>query len=143
MAMKNKYIPRSKITAVKFWQWIKLFVHDLNSQTIVSLPHLIRNTVNRYLTLFRTRISKYCETQSSLKGEIEVDESYFGGRRIKGKRSRGAYKKTSVFNIFKRGGQVYTEVVPDCAKATLQGLYVAVLILIASFIRTVGEAMMA
>ncbi len=36
----------------------------------------------------------------------------------RGKRGRGAYKKTPVFGIFKRGGKVYTEVVPDCAKAT-------------------------
>jgi transposase-like protein len=74
------------------------------------------------LTLIRERIAEHCETQSPFKGEIEVDESYFGGKRIKGKRGRGAYKKTPVFGILKRGGKVYTEVVPDCAKATLQGI---------------------
>jgi hypothetical protein len=83
---------------------------------------LNRNTVNRYLTLIRERITEHCETQSPFKGEIEVDESYFGGKRIKGKRGRGAYKKTPVFGILKRGGKVYTEVVPDWAKATLQGI---------------------
>jgi transposase-like protein len=46
----------------------------------------------------------------------------FGGKRIKGKWGHGAYKKTPVFGIFKRGGRVYTEVVPDCAKATLQAI---------------------
>ena len=70
----------------------------------------------------RTPIAELCETQSPFKGEIEVDESYFGGKRIKGKRGRGAYKKTPVFGILKVGGKVYTEVVPDCAKATLQGI---------------------
>jgi transposase-like protein len=74
------------------------------------------------LTLIRERIAEHCETQSPFKGEFEVDESYFGGKRIKGKRGRGAYKKTPVFGILKRGGKVYTEVVPDCAKATLQGI---------------------
>jgi transposase len=33
-------------------------------------------------------------------GEIEVDESYFGGRR-KGKRGRGAAGKTPVFGLLK------------------------------------------
>jgi len=74
------------------------------------------------VTLIRKRIAEFCEKESPFKGEIEVDESYFGGKRIKGKRGRGAYKKTPVFGIFKRGGKVYTEVVPDCAKATLQAI---------------------
>ena len=34
--------------------------------------------------------------------EIEVDESYFGGRR-KGKRGRGATGKIPVFGILKKG----------------------------------------
>ena len=122
MATKNKYIQRSKISEAKFRQLIKLFVHDLDAQTIASLANLNRNTVNRYLRLIRSRIAEFCETQSPLKGEIEVDESYFGGKRIKGKRGRGAFKKTPVFGIFKRGGKVYTEIVPDCAKATLQAI---------------------
>ena len=55
-------------------------------------------------------------------GEIEVDESYFGAKRVKGKRGRGASGKTIVFGIFKRNGWVYTEIVPDCQKATLQAI---------------------
>ena len=120
--MKNKYIIRAKITEVKFRQLIKLFVHDLDTQKIVSLTNLNRNTVNRYLALIRQRIAEHWEMQSPFRGEIEVDESYFGGKRTKGTRGRGAYKKTPVFGILKRGGKVYTEVVPDCAKSTLQGI---------------------
>ncbi len=55
-------------------------------------------------------------------GEIEVDESYFRARRIKGKRRRGAFGKTAVFGLFKRDGQMYTEIVSDCRKATLQDI---------------------
>ncbi|CAM2828236.1 hypothetical protein GLPA100918_04735 [Glaesserella parasuis] len=40
-------------------------------------------------------------------GEIEADESYFGGTR-KGKRGRGAVSKTAVFGLLKRDGKVYT-----------------------------------
>ncbi len=35
---------------------------------------------------------------------------------------RGAYGKTAVFGIFERQGQVYTEIVSDCSKPTLQGI---------------------
>ena len=53
-------------------------------------------------------------------GQIEVDESYFGARRVRGKRSRGARGKTIVFGLLKRGDKVYTEVVPDCKSIILQ-----------------------
>jgi len=42
-------------------------------------------------------------------GDIEVDENFFGPRRVKGKKGRGAYGKTIVFGICKRNGKVYTE----------------------------------
>ena len=45
-----------------------------------------------------------------LKGEIEIDEAYFGGRR-KGKRGRGAAGKSIVFGLLERDGRVYTKVV--------------------------------
>jgi transposase-like protein len=120
MVHKNKYIERSKITEPKFRQLINLFNHDLDAQTITSQANLNRNTVNRYLTLIRVRIAEFCETQSPFKSEIEVEESSFGTERIKGRRGRGAYKKTPVFGNFKRGGKVYTEIVPNCGKASLQ-----------------------
>ena len=122
MTIKNKYVKRAKISERKFRQLLRYFVLDIDAQNITALVALNRNTVNRYLFLFRKRIAEFCDQQSPFKGEIEVDESYFGGKRIKGKRGRGAYKKTPVFGILKRGGKVYTEVVPDCAKATLQGV---------------------
>ena len=50
-------------------------------------------------------------------GEIEVDESYFGGRR-KGKRGRGAAGKDPVFGILKRSGKVYTKIISDASGAT-------------------------
>ena len=71
---------------------------------------------------FRERIVMICESDSPLSGEIEVDESYFGARRIKGKRGRGAYGKTTVFGLLKREGKVYTEIVSDIKAATLQAL---------------------
>jgi transposase-like protein len=86
------------------------------------LTGLNRNTVNRYVRVIRERSAEFCETQSPFGGEVEVDESYFGARRLKGKRGRGAYGKTIVFGIFQRNGQVYTELVTDCRNPTLQAL---------------------
>ena len=122
MAKGNKYKKRSRLSDAKFRQILKLFCVDLNASQIAELTSLNRNTVNGYLRTFRLRIAEICETQSPYSGEVEVDESWFGARRIKGKRGRGAYGKTIVFGIFKRDGMVYTEIVPDCSKKTLQGV---------------------
>ncbi len=59
----------------------------------------------------RRRIAEYCEAQSPYSGEVELDESNFGPKRIRGKRGRRAGSKTIVFGVFKRNGHVYTEIV--------------------------------
>ena len=54
-------------------------------------------------------------------GEIEVDESYFGGRR-KGQRDRSAGEEIPVFGLLKRGGKVYTKIIPNAPSATLMSI---------------------
>ena len=49
-------------------------------------------------------------------GEVEADESYFGGRR-EGRRGRGAGEKIQVFGLLKRGGTVYTKIIPNASSA--------------------------
>ena len=120
--MKNKYANYSKISEAKVRQIVKLFAIDLDASQIAELTSLNRNTVNRYLAALRVKIAKYCEEESPVSGEVEVDESYFGPRRVKGIKGRGARGKTIVFGLFKRNGRVYTEIVSDCSKATLQGI---------------------
>ena len=122
MPVKNKYIKRSRISEAKFRDLVRYFSLDLDAQQIAIITRLNRNTVNRYLKLIRMRIADLCESETPFKGEIEVDESYFGAKRVRGKRGRGATGKTPVFGILQRKGKVYTEIVPDCAKATLQGI---------------------
>ena len=65
---------------------------DLSANQISNLTGLSRQTINKYLTAIRLR--------------IEVDESYFGARRVRGKRGRGALGKTIVFGLLKRGDKV-------------------------------------
>ena len=53
-------------------------------------------------------------------GEIELDESYFGAKRIQGKRGRGAAAgKTPVFGVLKRDANVYVEIVQNGSKDQL------------------------
>lgn len=118
--MKNKYVKRSKISESKFRQLLKHFALDLDVQQISLLCKLNRNTVNRYLYLIRVRIAKLCEHGSPFQGKAEIDKSYFEGHKIKGKRGQRATGKKVISGILERRGKVYTEIVPNCAKATLQ-----------------------
>ncbi len=56
-----------------------------------------------------------------LKGHVELDEAYVGGRRS-GKRGRGAEGKTIVMGLAERGGKIAAEVIPNVKKETLRGV---------------------
>ncbi len=122
MARKNKYAYRSRISEAKIRQLVKFFSVDVTASQIAELSGVNRNTVNRYVSAFWERIARYCEAESPIKGEVEVDESYFGARRVREIRGHGACGKNIVFGLFKRNGKVYTEIVPDCSRGTLQGI---------------------
>ena len=119
----NKYYRRSRISEKKFRQLVRCFSRDLCATDTAALTGLTTKTVNTIYLKMRHRIAQACERESPFEsGEVEVDESYFGARRVRGKRGRGAGGKTPVFGLLKRHGRVYTEIVPDCSKATLQAI---------------------
>ena len=120
MKRKNAYIKNSKVCEAKFRELVRLFSLDIEAVKIAQMTGLNRNTVNRILRHIRSVIFIHCQEQAKLSGIIEADESFFGARRVKGKRGRGAFGKTIVFGLYKRHGNVYTEIVPDCARSTLQ-----------------------
>jgi transposase-like protein len=80
---------------------------------------LNRRTINRYFQIFREKIFRFSIEAAKLSGEFEVDESYFGAKRVRGKRGRGAAGKTPVFGILKREGKVYVTIVKNCSRAAL------------------------
>ena len=120
--MKNHYSKRSHLSEKKTREIMRCFATDLTALQAAEMTGLNRNTINRYYRALRERCAMACEDERPFFGVIEVDESWFGARRVKGKRGRGAYGKTTVFGIYERGGKVYTEIVPDASKPTLQGI---------------------
>jgi transposase len=120
-------IPYGKISGYKVGKILKHFVVDVEASKTAELLGLNRKTVDDYYNLFRKLI--YVEQKQEfarLSGIIELDESYFGARRIRGKhiklkRGRGT-RKQPVFGIYQRDGRVYTEIVPNCSGATLQAI---------------------
>lgn len=113
----------SKLSGYQIKKIIKCFSLDLTAVQTSKLLGINRNTVNHYHRLFREATYKHQVSEfQKFVGEIEIDESYFGPRRIKGKatrRGRGTHRQP-VFGIFERGGRVYTEIIPNCARKTLR-----------------------
>lgn len=115
----------AKISNYQLKKIIHHFVVDVSADQASKLLEFNRNTINRYYMIFRIAIVLHQQDEfRKFVGLIELDESYFGARRVRGfhgklKRGRGTYKQP-VFGIFERNGRVYTEIVPDCSKKTLQ-----------------------
>jgi transposase len=103
----------------KKWLWIiKFFEVELSARKIAQQVGLSYPTVLKAVTLIRLAILVDRNSDGFLKGEIELDESYFGGRR-KGKRGRGAAGKVPVFGIYERNGTVRVEVVKNVTAESL------------------------
>ena len=111
---------KCRLSKYKQGRLVEHFVAGTTARTAASLCGVNRKTAALYFLRLREIIAYELEAETAdmLGGEIEVDESYFGGRR-KGKRGRGAAGKIPVFGILKRGGKVYTKIIPDAASATL------------------------
>jgi transposase len=110
----------SKLSARQSGELVKLFVAGATARTAAALAGVHRNTAALFFAKLRGVIAARPERElrEAFDGEVEIDESYCGGRR-KGKRGRGAAGKVAVFGLLKRGGRVYAQMIADCKRDTL------------------------
>ena len=108
----------SKLTANQTQRLCEHFVAGTPARTAAELVGVNKNTAALFFHRLREIIAARIEDDSPIRGEVEVDECYFGGVR-KGKRGRGAAGKVPVFGILKRGGRVYTKMIPDARAASI------------------------
>ena len=118
--MQNKYIKHSHISEKKFREILKYFCYDETANKTSIYTKISRNTINKIYDKIRQKIFlAYTKQEEKSFGEFELDESYFGAKRIRGKRGRGAAGKTPVFGVLKRDGKVYVEIVKNCTREQL------------------------
>ena len=116
-----------RITQTKANKIMRCFASDISATQTSRIVGVNRNTVNDWFNSFREKILEYQEHENgSFHGEIELDESYFGGPRKKlhakdrRKRGRGSENKVPVFGIKKRDdGRVYTQIIKNASKQEL------------------------
>ena len=82
--MKNKYIIRSRISEKKFRAILKYFAEDIEASKISNLTKISEVSLCRIFREIRVLMAKECEKISKFSGEIEIDESYFGAKRVRG-----------------------------------------------------------
>ncbi|MDG6867732.1 IS1595 family transposase [Glaesserella parasuis] len=98
---------------------LEFFVLEVTVRSAANLLEINDNSAALFYRKIREVISYNLalEADEVSDGQIELDESYFGGHR-KGKRGRGAAGKVAVFGILKRQGKVFTVVVNDTKTTT-------------------------
>ena len=120
----GRWINHGRLSCVQWLSLIKLFELELSVRKMAEQMNLAYNTVYQAVKTIRYSILTHASDANDLMvGEIELDESYFGGRR-KGPRGRGAAGKVPVFGILERNGKVLVTVVPNVTAETLIGLTV-------------------
>jgi transposase len=111
---------RSRLSRSIQIELLKYFCAGATARSAAELTGVNRNTAILFFHKLREVI--FDELAASepglMSGEVEADESYFGGRR-KGKRGRGAAGKVPVFGLLKRSGKVHVVVIPNARTETL------------------------
>lgn len=109
---------KSRLSEYKQNKLVELFVAGFTARTASALVGVNKTTASYYFLRLRLLLHNSAQHLEMLDGEVEVDESYFGGVR-KGKRGRGATGKTPVFGLLKRNGKVYAVIIPNAQSSTL------------------------
>lgn len=114
-----RVVKRIRISEKKLRLIIKCFSVDCTAVQTFKLVGVNRNTVNRFFIWLRYLIIKdalFERVRDRIGNGIEIDESYFGPRRQRGKRGRGAGNKIVVLGLLKRKGKVHCEIISKASK---------------------------
>jgi transposase len=107
--MRNRFICDARISERKFKELLKMFCTDVSALSASKLAVVNRKTSQRIYECLRMRVVELTtEEARPFTGEVEIDETYFGPRRVRGRRGHGAGRKTPVIGLLKRGGKVFT-----------------------------------
>lgn len=107
-------------------QWVQAFHSMCSHKKGVSALQLQRNLglksyPSAWYLAHRVRFAmRTMPVKASLKGTVEVDETYIGGKSRMGKRGRGSERKTPVVALVERGGRIRTKPVERVSAKALK-----------------------
>ncbi len=115
--MATMYTRKSRLTSRQQHRLIEHFVAGSTARAASEVVGVQPNTSIRFFLRPRPLITSKIRSYR-LCGEVEAYESYFGGK-CKGKRGRGVAGKVAGIGLLKRGGHVYTAIIPNARMKTL------------------------
>ena len=105
------YKRKSRLSSRDQSRLIEHFVVGTTARAASELAGVNVKTAPKFFIHLRQLIASK-QTSYSLSGEVEADESYFGGVR-QGMLGRGSSGKVAIFGLLKRGGKVYTAIIAN------------------------------
>ena len=111
------YERKSRLNSRQQVKLIEFFVIGATARSSAEIVGVQPNTAAKFFMRLRKLIAGRLPSYE-LNCEVEIDESYFGGK-LKGMRGRGAAGKVAVFGLLKRGGKVFTAIIPNAKTETL------------------------
>jgi transposase len=119
--LNDTWFSEVKIPCSKWLVLVKLFELSTSARKAAEEVKVSYKTALKAFSVIRRAIAhELARGDEILRGEIEADESYFGGRR-KGKRGRGSGSKMIVFGILERDNRVSVSILKDVSAETLVG----------------------
>ena len=110
-------------SATPLRDWFYVIFLMASTRCGISAKQVQRELGVTYKTAWRmchqVRKSLQNGTNGKLGGEVEMDETYFGPKKSKGKRGRGAPGKTVALGVVERGGRVRARRAGDVRQRTL------------------------
>lgn len=101
--------------------WLQVMYRMASTRCGISAKQIQRETGVTYKTAWRmcNQVRQLLsEDFKHLTNDVEVDETYIGGKR-RGKRGRGAENKSKVVGAVERKGKIVAKVVPDVKRSTI------------------------
>lgn len=98
--MPRRLIRNSKLTNRQLNEFVKYFALEVPASRAANVMGINWHSAERVYQVIRRRLARECELHSPLGGEVEHDESYFGGRR------KGPTMALSIFLEMETEGQL-------------------------------------
>lgn len=143
MSGLNRYYRRSHISEKKFRLLLRYFAMDLSASQTSVLSGISRRAANSVFLKIRAQLVTACQAASPFSNsEVEVDESYFGARRVRGKRASG--HRANISSSASTNATVLSlpKSFPMCKRKRCKPLFAVAFPWIQWFTRTAGAATM-
>ncbi len=116
--MSNKYFKGAKISEGIFRRIVRCFAEDRTATEASQETGVSLRSVNPIFLRIRERIAEFGDVELHAPS-VQVCTFRFGPKGIRGRRGRGAGRKTIVLVLYGKDDKVFLEVLPDETKATI------------------------